>query len=157
VTKRTPDEQVKARYAPPDPNAPPPAGRGGRGGGHRRRTRRRPAPDAGRPLVGGAGECAHHRAPARQHAGVAADASGAGRIPGLIVAQNGGGQIYDNTTPQPAGAILRNDDYGRIFRIIQDGTPVAVEFNIQNTYYPEGKTSYVTVARFAARTRLMKS
>jgi long-chain acyl-CoA synthetase len=33
VTKRTPDEQVKARYAPPDPNAPPPAGRGGRGGG----------------------------------------------------------------------------------------------------------------------------
>src|SRR4029079_18981837 len=73
-------------------------------------------------------------------------ASGAGRIPGLIVAQNGGGQIYDQETPQPAGAILRNDDYGRIYRIIQDGTPVSVEFNIQNTYYPEGKTSYVTVA-----------
>jgi len=41
--------------------------------------------------------------------------------------------------------ILRNDDYGRIFRIIQDGTPVSVEFNVQNQYFPEGKTSYVTV------------
>src|SRR5262249_41494943 len=38
------------------------------------------------------------------------------------------------------------DDYGRIFRIIADGTPVSVEFNIQNQYFPEGKTSYVTVA-----------
>src|SRR4029077_18534498 len=43
-------------------------------------------------------------------------------------------------------AILRNDDYGRIYRIIADGTPVTVEFNIENTYYPDGKTSYVTVA-----------
>src|SRR4029079_14353849 len=34
VTKRTPDETVKARYAPPDPNAPANAGGGGgRGGG----------------------------------------------------------------------------------------------------------------------------
>jgi hypothetical protein len=41
--------------------------------------------------------------------------------------------------------ILRTDDYGRIFRIIQDGTPVTVEFNVSNQYYPEGKTSYVTV------------
>ena len=30
--KRTPDDQVKARYAPPDPNAPARAGGGGRGG-----------------------------------------------------------------------------------------------------------------------------
>jgi hypothetical protein len=150
VTKRTPDEQVKARYAPPDPNAPPPAGRGGRAGG---------APAAG----GGRGGAAAAPAPdgrvsAQQvNARITAllrdnmpalrlVASGAGRIPGLIVAQNGGGQIYDNLTPQPAGAILRNDDYGRIFRIIQDGTPVTVEFNIQNTYYPEGKTSYNTTA-----------
>ena len=41
--------------------------------------------------------------------------------------------------------ILRNDDYGRISRIIADGTPVSVEFNVQNQYFPEGKTSYVTV------------
>jgi hypothetical protein len=42
--------------------------------------------------------------------------------------------------------ILRNDDYGRIFRIIADGTPVTVEFNVSNQYFSEGKTSYVTVA-----------
>jgi hypothetical protein len=70
---------------------------------------------------------------------------GGGRIPGEIVAQNGAGQIYDNVTPQPPTVILRNDDAGRIFRIIEDGTPVTVELNMQNSYYPEGKTSYVTV------------
>jgi len=73
-------------------------------------------------------------------------AQGPGRIPGVIVAQNGAGQIYNDTTPQPPAVILRTDDYGRIFRIIADGTPVTVEFNVQNQYFPEGKTSYVTVA-----------
>lgn len=71
---------------------------------------------------------------------------GGGRIPGEIVAQNGAGQIYDNVTPQPPTVILRNDDAGRIFRLIEDGTPVTVELNMQNTYYPEGKTSYVAIA-----------
>lgn len=70
---------------------------------------------------------------------------GGGRIPGEIVAQNGAGQIYDDVTPQPPSVILRNDDAGRIWRIIQDGTPVTVELNMENTFYPAGKTSYVTV------------
>ncbi|MGH7584550.1 MAG: M28 family peptidase, partial [Gemmatimonadales bacterium] len=73
-------------------------------------------------------------------------AQGPGRIPGAIVAQNRGGQIYNDTTPQPATVIMRTDDYGRIYRIIQDGTPVTVEFNIQNQYFPHGDTSFVTVA-----------
>jgi carboxypeptidase Q len=72
-------------------------------------------------------------------------AQGPGRIPGVIVAQNGAGQIYDDTTPQPPAVILRTDDFGRIYRIIADGTPVRVEFNISNQFFPEGKTSYVTV------------
>ena len=71
---------------------------------------------------------------------------GTGRIPGVIVAQNGAGQIYDDVTPQPPAVILRNDDAGRIYRIIQDGTPVTVEFTMQNQFYPEGKTSYNAVA-----------
>ena len=75
----------------------------------------------------------------------------------MIVAQNGAGQIYDDTTPQPPAVILRTDDYGRIFRIIADGTPVTVEFNISNQYFPQGKTSYVTVARSRAPTRPTKS
>ena len=73
------------------------------------------------------------------------NSQGAGRIPGEIVAQNGPGQVYDDVTPQPPTVILRNDDAGRIWRIIQDGTPVTVELNMENTFYPEGKTSYVTV------------
>lgn len=42
--------------------------------------------------------------------------------------------------------VLRNDDYGRIWRIVDDGTPVQLEFNIQNETYPEGTTAYNTIA-----------
>jgi len=145
--KRTPDDQVKARYQP-DPNAPA-EGRGGRGGGPGGRGGRggQPAPEG-------------HLTPQQVNQRITAflrdnmpalrlTAQGPGRIPGVIVAQNGAGQIYDDTTPQPPAVILRTDDYGRIFRIISDGTPVRVEFNVQNQYFPEGKTSYVTVAEIS--------
>jgi len=144
--KRTPDDQVRARYAPRDPNEAA-AGRGGRGGGPGGRGRggaQAPVPEG-------------HLSAQQVNQRIAAflrdnmpalrlTAQGPGRIPGVIVAQNGAGQIYDDTTPQPPAVILRTDDYGRIFRIIQDGTPVSVEFNISNQYFPQGKTSYVTVA-----------
>ncbi|HVZ48173.1 MAG TPA: M20/M25/M40 family metallo-hydrolase [Gemmatimonadaceae bacterium] len=143
--KRTPDEDVRARYQEP----PGAGGRGGRGGG-----------------PGGFGRGGRGGAPAVPEGHLSAQqvtqrldaflrdnmpalrlvAQGPGRIPGVIVAQNGRGQIYDDTTPQPPAVILRTDDYGRIYRIIQDGTPVTVEFNVQNQFFPEGKTSYVTVA-----------
>ena len=35
---------------------------------------------------------------------------------------------------------MRNEDYGRISRILADGTPVELEFNIVNRVYPEGTT-----------------
>jgi hypothetical protein len=38
--------------------------------------------------------------------------------------------------------VMRNEDYGRISRILADGTPVELEFNIVNRTYPEGRTSY---------------
>ena len=37
--------------------------------------------------------------------------------------------------------VLRNEDFGRISRILGDGTPVRLEFNIVNQSYPEGRTS----------------
>ena len=43
-------------------------------------------------------------------------------------------------------AVMRNEDYGRISRILGDGTPVELEFNIVNRTYPEGATSYNTIA-----------
>jgi len=42
--------------------------------------------------------------------------------------------------------VMSNEDYGRITRILADGTDVTLEFNIVNHVYPEGKTSYNTVA-----------
>ncbi|MFN2578971.1 MAG: M20/M25/M40 family metallo-hydrolase [Pyrinomonadaceae bacterium] len=42
--------------------------------------------------------------------------------------------------------VMSNEDYGRITRILADGTEVTLEFNIANRVYPEGTTSYNTVA-----------
>src|SRR5579871_52564 len=141
--KRTPDDQVKARYAPPLPGVPEPAGRGGRAGGAGAAAAPASVPDghlSAQQVTAQINDLLRDNPPALRLL-----ASGAGRIPGVIVAQNGAGQIYDLKTPQSPGAILRNDDYGRIYRIIQDGTPVTAEFTIENKYFPDGNTSYVTV------------
>jgi hypothetical protein len=41
--------------------------------------------------------------------------------------------------------VMSNEDYGRIARILADGTDVVLEFDIINRVYPEGKTSYNTI------------
>jgi hypothetical protein len=137
--KRIPDEQVKARFVPVDPS-----GRGGRGRGFGFGAQPQPVPEGHltpQQVNLRINQFLRDNPPALRLA-----AQGPGRIPGVIVAQNGPGQIYDDKTPQSPAVILRTDDYGRIFRIIQDGTPVSVELNVSNEYFPDGKTSYVTVA-----------
>ena len=67
----------------------------------------------------------------------------AGREHGQIRAFNN--RTFDITKAVPT-VVLRNEDYGRISRLIDDGTPVELEFNIVNKSYPEGKTSYNVVA-----------
>ena len=52
---------------------------------------------------------------------------------------------YDIAKVVPT-AVLRNEDYGRIARILADGSKVELEFNIENKSFPEGKTTYNTVA-----------
>ena len=42
--------------------------------------------------------------------------------------------------------VMSNEDFGRITRILNDGTDVVLEFNIVNRVYPEGATSYNTIA-----------
>jgi hypothetical protein len=42
--------------------------------------------------------------------------------------------------------VMSNEDYGRISRILADKTEVILEFDIVNRVYPEGKTSFNTVA-----------
>src|SRR6185312_8176378 len=70
----------------------------------------------------------------------------AARGEGVIVAQQN--RAYDPAKTVPT-VILRNDDFGRIERLLADGEDVKVEFHIVNKAYPEGKTSYNVVAEIA--------
>jgi carboxypeptidase Q len=63
----------------------------------------------------------------------------AGRAHGIIIAQQNG--TYDGTRAVPT-LVMRNEDYGRISRIMRDGTAVTLRVNIQNKEYPEGTTAY---------------
>jgi hypothetical protein len=66
----------------------------------------------------------------------------AGMDHGLIRAfQN---RTYDITKAVPT-VVLRNDDYGRIERLMADDEDVKLEFNIVNETYPNGKTSFDVV------------
>jgi hypothetical protein len=53
-------------------------------------------------------------------------------------------RTYDVTKAIPT-VVLRNDDYGRIERLMADGDDVKLEFNIVNETYPKGVTSYDVV------------
>ncbi|HEX9366223.1 MAG TPA: M20/M25/M40 family metallo-hydrolase [Vicinamibacterales bacterium] len=134
---RLSDVDAKCRYAE-DPSADPDCqgrGRGGQRGG------------------GGAPPAPSDRLTARQIntqiddflvAGKAAlRIDDAGRWNGIVTAPNN--RTYDETKQTPT-LVMRNDDYGRIARILADGTPVTLGFTITNTWYPEGHTSYNTIA-----------
>ena len=66
----------------------------------------------------------------------------AGRTHGVIVAQQNG--TYDWTRAVPT-LVMRNEDYGRISRLVADGTPVTLRVNVQNKEYPEGTTAFNAV------------
>lgn len=61
------------------------------------------------------------------------------------------GQIraFDNRTKDvskaPPTVILRNEDFGRISRLLDSGHQVELEFDIRNKVHPEGKTAYNAV------------
>jgi hypothetical protein len=154
--KRRADEVAKAQYDP-DPNAPPPAGGGGRG--NRAQGPGTP-PAPGRGGGRGAGEAAAAVAPEGPPrltggqvttmvnefllaSGAVIRVNDAGRAHGQIRAFAGIGNDPARNLPT---VVMRNEDYGRITRIVADGTPVVLEFNIQNRTYPEGSTSYNAIA-----------
>jgi hypothetical protein len=62
-------------------------------------------------------------------------------------------RAFHNRTFDPSKAvptvIMSNEDYGRLSRIMDNGTPVELEFNIVNRIYPEGRTSYNAIAEIA--------
>jgi carboxypeptidase Q len=61
-------------------------------------------------------------------------------------------RTYDVAKVVPT-VVLRNEDYGRIARILADGSKVELEFNIQNKTFPEGATSYNTIAEIPGTDR----
>jgi acetylornithine deacetylase/succinyl-diaminopimelate desuccinylase-like protein len=62
------------------------------------------------------------------------------------------GQIraFDNNTRDvtkaPPTVVMRNEDYGRISRLLADKRQVELEFEVVNRSYPEGRTSYNVIA-----------
>jgi carboxypeptidase Q len=130
--KRRDDEQVKAQYDPNNPNAG--RGRGGFGGGRGGAT-----PDPNRLTAAQVTEQTDAMLVA---GGAAVRLNDAARGDGVIVAQQN--RAYDPTKTVPT-LILRNDDYGRVERLLADGEDVKMEFHIVNHVYPEGKTSYNVV------------
>jgi carboxypeptidase Q len=54
-------------------------------------------------------------------------------------------RTFDVTKVLPT-IVMSNEDYGRITRILADGTDVTLEFSVVNHVYPEGTTSYNTIA-----------
>jgi hypothetical protein len=131
--KRRPDDQVKAQYDPDNPNAGRGGfgGRGGRGG--------RGTPDPNRLTANQVGDALDAML---LSGGALARINDAARGEGIIVAQQH--RAYDPAKTVPT-IIVRNDDYGRIERLLADGEDVKVELNIVNHTYPEGKTSYNVV------------
>lgn len=61
-------------------------------------------------------------------------------------------RTYDTATAPPT-VIMRNEDYGRIARLLADGRSVELEFDIVNRSYPEGRTSYNVVAEIRGSER----
>ena len=76
-------------------------------------------------------------------AGAVARLNDAGRDHGQIRAFNN--RTFDVTKAVPT-LVVRNEDYGRISRLVADGADVQLELNIVNRTYPEGRTSYNVVA-----------
>jgi carboxypeptidase Q len=75
--------------------------------------------------------------------GVLVRVNDAGREHGQIRAF--GNSTYDPTKVVPT-VVMRNEDFGRVVRLVQGGRRVDLEFDIRNKIFPEGATAYNTVA-----------
>ena len=129
--KRTTDEQAQQRYGPnarpfafPTPSPTP-----------------TPDPNAPKPLTNA--QIAEQLDLFLRDNGAVVRVNDAGREFRQIRAFNNRTFDVDKAVPT---VVMSNEDFGRITRILADGTDVTLEFNIVNHVYPEGTTSYNTVA-----------
>jgi len=149
--KRQTDEQARARYGGTPAVAGREGGPGGpgpaRGGGPPPATQPAGAGGPGAPAAGPARLTAAQVADIVNQflvaSGAAVRVNDAAREHGQIRAFSFTG--YDSSKTVPT-VVLRNEDYGRITRLVSDGSPVTLEFTIVNRDYPAGKTSYNAIA-----------
>jgi len=134
--KRRPDDQVRAQYDPNNPNASQ-FGRGGRAG---QQSPQGPPP----PMT--ANEINRQVDEFLVASGARLRINDAAREHGQIIAFNN--RTFDLAKAVPT-VVLRNEDYGRLSRILGDGAPVQLELDIVNKVYPEGMTAYNTIAEIA--------
>jgi carboxypeptidase Q len=130
-SKRTSDEQAQQRYGPnarpfsfPTPSPTP-----------------TPAPNAPKPLTNR--QINEQLDAFLKESGALVRVNDAGREFRQIRAFNNATFDVNKVVPT---VVMSNEDFGRIARILNDGTDVVLEFNIVNRVYPEGSTSYNTVA-----------
>jgi carboxypeptidase Q len=130
-SKRMSDEQAEQRFGPnarpfsfPTPSPTP-----------------TPAPNAPKPLT--SRQINEQLDAFLKESGALVRVNDAGREFRQIRAFNN--QTFDVNKVIPT-VVMSNEDFGRIARILNDGTEVVLEFNIVNHVYPEGSTSYNTVA-----------
>jgi len=128
--KRQTDEQAEQRYGPnarpfafPTPSPTP-----------------TPAANAPRPLTGR--QVDEQLDTFLKESGALVRVNDAGREFRQIRAFNN--RTFDVNKVVPT-VVMSNEDFGRISRILGDGTEVVLEFNIVNRIYPEGVTSYNTI------------
>jgi carboxypeptidase Q len=131
--RRQDDKEARERYDPDNPNA----GQFGRPGGPRQ-------PEQPGKLT--ARQIDEQLDPFLVSSGALIRVNDAGREHRQI-------RAFSNRTFNASKAlptvVVSNEDYGRISRSIAGGTPVQLEFNIVNRWYPEGKTSYNAIAEIA--------
>lgn len=128
--KRADDKQMEQRFGPNPSPTPTPS----------------PSPSAGTPRPLTARQIDEQVDRFLKSNGALIRVNDAGREHGQIRAFNN--RTFDVNKVVPT-VVMRNEDYGRISRILADHTPVVLEFNIVNRVYPEGKISYNTVGEIA--------
>lgn len=134
LNKRRDDTEVKSTYDPNNPN-PSPFGA---------RTPRATTPTDGKgPKTLTAREIDRRLNEFLAANGAIARINDAAREHGQIRAFNN--RTFDEKKA-PTGIVIRSEDFGRIARILADGTTVELELEIENHWYPEGKTAYNVVA-----------
>ena len=127
-SKRREDNDVRAQYDPINPTQPNFGGA--------------PAATPNPNIVPGA-QVAEQLDQFLVSAGAVGRVNDAGREFRQIRAFNN--RTFDVTKAVPT-VVMSNEDFGRITRILADGTPVELELNIVNKSYPEGATVYNVVA-----------